>query len=133
MSAPLRFRIWLGIAGLSGSMAAAMDAIARHHFDPVAGAGLVELIHIASKYQGLHALALVAVALLAERVGGGLAGRAVAFTGWAFVVGLVLFCGNLYGMAFGCPLVVPVLTPVGGAAFIIGWLGLLAAAITWKG
>ena len=132
MSALLRFRLWLGFAGLSGAMAVAMDALARHHFDAGAEAHAVELIRIATKYQGLHALALLTVALLADRAADGWAGRAVAFSGWAFVTGILLFCGTLYALAFGCPLAQPALTPFGGGAFIAGWLALLAAAATWK-
>ena len=132
MPSPLRFRLWLGFAGLSGAMAVAMGALARHHLDPVTGAHARELLEIAGRYQSLHALALLAVALLAERAGDGWAGRAIALSGWAFVAGLLLFCGTLYGLAFDCALAVPTLTPFGGGAFITGWLALLAAAVTWK-
>ena len=132
MSALLRFRVWLGVAGLSGATAVVMDALARHHFDPVADAHARELIQIATKYQSLHAVALVAAALLAECAGTGWAGRAAAVSGWAFVAGLALFCGTLYGLAFGCPWAQPALTPFGGAAFMTGWLALLGAAIAWK-
>ena len=131
MPAVLRFRLWLGFAGLSGAMAVAMDALARHRFDPVDEAHARDLIQIATKYQSLHALALVAVALLAERAAPGWAGRAVAVSGWAFVAGTLLFCGTLYALAFACPLADPSLTPLGGASFIFGWLALLASALAW--
>lgn len=124
--------MWLGVAGLSGAMSVAMDAMARHHFDSVADTHARELIQIATKHQSLHALALVAVALLAERAGTVWAGRAVAVSGWAFVAGILLFSGSLYGLAFGCPLAGPALVPFGGGAFIVGWLALLAAAIAWQ-
>lgn len=132
MSALLRFRLWLGLAGLSGAMAVVMDALARHHFDPVADAHARELIQIATKYQSLHALALIAAALLAERAADGWAARLTAVAGWAFAAGILLFCGTLYGLAFGCPLAQPALTPFGGGAFMLGWLALLAGAAVWK-
>ena len=132
MSGLPRFRLWLGFAGLSGALTVAMDALARHRFDASTDAHARELIQIATKYQSLHALALVAVALLAERAGAGWAGRAVTVSGWAFITGILLFCGTLAALAFGCPLAQPALTPFGGAAFMIGWLALLAAALAWK-
>ena len=132
MSPTLRFRVWLGFTGLSGAMAVAMGAVARHHFDPVADAHARELIEIAGRYQSLHAVALLAVALLADRAPLGWAGRAAAFSGWAFVAGTLMFCGTLYGLAFGCPLAQPALTPFGGGAFIVGWLALLVPALAWK-
>ncbi|MEI6558620.1 MAG: DUF423 domain-containing protein [Rhodospirillaceae bacterium] len=131
MAADLRFRLWLGFAGLSGMVAVAADALARHHFDPVTDAHSRELLQIATRYQGLHALVLLTVALLAERAGAGRAGRWLAVSGWCFVAGSLLFCGTLYALAFACPWAQPSLTPFGGGAFMLGWLALLAAALAW--
>ncbi len=132
MPGSLCSRFWLGFAGLNGAVAVAMDALARHHFDPVTGAHARELIQIATKYQGLHALALLALVLLVERAGTGWAAWALRISGWAFVAGTLLFCFTLYGLAFECPLAHPAVTPLGGGTFIAGWLGLLVAAIAWK-
>ena len=125
-------RVWLGLAGLNGAVAVAMDAAARHHFDPTTGSHARELIQISTKYQGLHALALIAMLLLLERAPPGLATQALRLAGWAFIVGMGLFCLTLYGLAFGCPLARPALMPLGGSSFIAGWLGLLVAAFAWK-
>ena len=42
----------------------------------------------------------------------------------AFVVGIVLFSGSLYALALGAPRWLGAVTPLGGVAFIIGWLAL---------
>lgn len=45
-----------------------------------------------------------------------------------FPVGLVLFCGSLYGLAVSGVRVLGAITPLGGATWILGlvWLGALA-------
>ena len=129
MIVSLRKRLWLAFAGVSGAAAVAAEAFARHGLDPDADAHAIQLIGIASHYQGFHALALIVAAMLAERFDGGLARGAVLVGGWAFAAGLVLFCGGLYGIAFGAtPSLTPVV-PIGGTAFIFGWLALAAAGI----
>jgi uncharacterized membrane protein YgdD (TMEM256/DUF423 family) len=123
-----RSRLWLAFAGLNGAVAVAAEAFARHGLDPLADAHAVELIGVASRYQGFHALALVVVVLLADRVSGRLAHGAVLAAGWAFVIGLVLFCGGLYGIVAGAPASLTAVVPAGGTAFIVGWLALAGLA-----
>jgi uncharacterized membrane protein YgdD (TMEM256/DUF423 family) len=35
---------------------------------------------------------------------------------------VLLFCGSLYALAFGAPRLLGALTPLGGLAWIAGWL-----------
>jgi uncharacterized membrane protein YgdD (TMEM256/DUF423 family) len=46
-----------------------------------------------------------------------------------FGVGIVLFSGSLYALALTGIGVLGAITPLGGVAFIAGWLCLLLAAI----
>ena len=46
-----------------------------------------------------------------------------------FLAGSVLFHGALYALAFGGPRWLGVVAPIGGAAFILGWLSLGLAAL----
>jgi uncharacterized membrane protein YgdD (TMEM256/DUF423 family) len=48
--------------------------------------------------------------------------RAVA--GGAFALGTLLFSGSLYGLALSGIRTLGMITPLGGAAFIVGWLSL---------
>ena len=125
-------RFWITFAGLNGAVTVAADAYARHHVDPGPGAYARELMAIAAKYQSLHALALIAVVLLAERATAGCSRIALSVAGWAFVVGTVLFCGALYALAAGASPSHAIMAPWGGGAFILGWLAVLAAGVTWK-
>lgn len=77
----------------------------------------------ASRYQLVHALALLATGLLARQRGQPL-GAATHLYLW----GTVIFCGTLYVMALGGPRWLGAITPIGGAGFIAGWVALALAA-----
>ena len=107
------------IAGLSGAMAVAMGAWAAHGLggDPVAQ----ELVQKGAHYQLTHALALIAASHLGAKA-----------ASWLFGVGLILFPLTLYILAMGGPAWVKALTPMGGTAFIGGWLALTYWGIKQK-
>jgi uncharacterized membrane protein YgdD (TMEM256/DUF423 family) len=115
-------RIFLAIAGIAGAISVALDAAASHLL--AGDAYRLGLAETASRYGLIHAAALVALAFVAERGGGWL--RAA---GWCFVAGQALFCGSLALLAAGAPRIIAHGAPWGGAAFILGWLAVLVAAL----
>jgi uncharacterized membrane protein YgdD (TMEM256/DUF423 family) len=81
---------------------------------------------LAARYQMYHALALLAAAWAAERF----PGRASSASGYAFLLGILVFCGSVYALAFGAPGWFGAITPIGGVCFLVGWLLLAAAALS---
>jgi uncharacterized membrane protein YgdD (TMEM256/DUF423 family) len=121
-------RIWLALAGISGAVAVGAEAAARHLL--AQNAYRLDLAATGGRYGLVHALALGLVAVLAASGAIGGAGRRwLLLSGWCFAAGLVLFCGSLYLLAGGAPAALARLTPVGGLAFIAGWLALAIAAL----
>src|SRR6185437_16946485 len=119
-------RIWLALSGLSGAVAVAADAAARHVLaDDAARAALVG---IAARYALIHAAALLALAALWRGDAGRPRRHAFGVAGWCFALGLVLFPGSLYLLAAGAPPAVARVTPWGGGLFIVGWAALIVAA-----
>lgn len=110
----------LVVAGLSGAMAVGFGAYAAH--GPAAASQAGQWIDLASRYQLIHALALLAVAQF-YRPGR----RLYLLSGLLFTIGIVLFCGGLYANALHL-FSVGVLVPFGGTSFLMGWLALVLAA-----
>ena len=78
----------------------------------------------AAEYQMYHALGLIAVGLLArERKRASLA-----LAGFCFLLGILLFSGSLYAITLTGLTKLGMITPIGGLAFIVGWLALAAGA-----
>ncbi len=85
----------------------------------------LEDFHIAAQYQMYHALGLILIGILADRLGNS---RNVVTAGWVLFAGIVCFCGSLYAFALTGNKVFGALAPIGGLCFMVGWL-LLAAAV----
>lgn len=120
---------WIIVAALSGAIAIAVGAFAAHGLDlsTEAGRKAREWLQTGSHYELIHALAIVAVAALAR---GAMVNAPVALVAQClFLVGSVLFPGALYTLAFGGPRWFGAVAPIGGAAFILGWLSLGLAAL----
>jgi uncharacterized membrane protein YgdD (TMEM256/DUF423 family) len=116
-SAASRLMIAAGaLAGLATVAMAAVNAHAVH--DPDAR----ELIATAVQMQGWHAIILVVCGVWAER-----GGRLAQVAGAAFAAGLLIFCGDVYLLAFGGPHLG--VAPVGGVILMLGWLLLAASAL----
>ncbi len=105
------------LVGAAGASAVLLGAFGAHALRGVLDARGMELWHTAVDYHVWHALALA----LAAALGRGRPGR-VAIA--AFAAGIVLFSGSLYALALGAPRWVGIITPVGGLAFVSGWLAL---------
>ena len=78
------------------------------------------------QYQLIHALALVLTGMLQSDL---LQARAIRLAGWSFALGVLFFSGSLYLLALGGPTFLGPITPLGGIAFIVGWLALAVSAI----
>jgi len=52
------------------------------------------------------------------------------WAGWLFVAGIVIFSGSLYALALSGQRWLGAITPLGGVAFISGWICLLLVA--WR-
>lgn len=114
-----------GAAGILGLLAVGLGAFGAHALKLTAPAS--EWFETANRYHFYHALALLALALGARH------GSAVAFTwwnaiAWSWFIGTIVFSGSLYAMALGAPRWFGAITPIGGLAFMIGWLLLI---IVW--
>jgi uncharacterized membrane protein YgdD (TMEM256/DUF423 family) len=106
---------WL--VGAAGASAVLLGAFGAHALRGVLDAGGSEVWHTASQYHFWHALAL---AITCQAPPGRPRRCALA----AFAMGIVLFCGSLYALALGAPRWCGAITPLGGLAFIVGWIAL---------
>lgn len=112
----------LRLAAILGGLAVALGAFAAHgmkaHYEPAQ----LTTFETGVRYQMYHALALGLCAALGAV--GWRTGRAAI----AFLVGIALFSGSLYGLVWLDARWLGPVTPIGGVAFLVGWLLLALAA-----
>lgn len=118
MLAPL----FLILAALSGLSAVMLGAFAAHGLKARLSESALSAFETGVQYQMYHALALLGVLALMRWLGPTLS---LQVAGWAFVAGIVLFSGSLYGLALGGPRWLGPVTPLGGLLFMVGWAALV--------
>ena len=116
---------WLRIGAIAGAIGVALGAFGAHGLKDKLSEYALGVYITGVTYQMYHAPALLAVGLL-DIVGRG--GTAVNVAGWAFTAGIVIFSGSLYLLAFTGARWLGAITPIGGLAFIVGWVALAIAA-----
>lgn len=120
-------RLFFSLGSIMAAMAVGFGAYAAHADATGAGRAMVWIAK-AARYQMYHALALLAVSqAIVLRPG---AAMLFCLSGWIFVIGITLFSGSLYLMAF-TGVDAGYVTPAGGLSFMAGWL--LMAIAAWRG
>ena len=113
---------FFGLAGaISGFIGVAAGPLGVHHLH-LAG-DMLDVFETGVRYQLVHALALVLVALALDRA----PSRALAAAGWLFVVGQVFFPFGLYAFALTGHHAWAMATPVGGVCYLAAWIALAIA------
>jgi uncharacterized membrane protein YgdD (TMEM256/DUF423 family) len=117
-------RLFAMLGALSALTAVGLGAFAAHGLKGHLSDDMRGVFETGVRYQMYHALALLAVAGAAGRW----PGSAVVAAGWLFVAGTLVFSGSLYALGTGGPRWLGAVTPIGGFAFLLGWLALAWAA-----
>ena len=117
-------RRFMSLGALSAFIAVAAGAFGAHALRDRLDPGMLAAFETGARYQMYHALALMVVAWASTRW----SGKLTAAAGWMFVAGTVLFSGSLYAMALTGQRSLGAITPLGGVAFLTGWLCLAFAA-----
>ena len=120
-------RFYIIIAAVSGFLAVVVGAFAAHGLKKVLAPEMIEVVKTGVQYQMYHALALLVVAsLLIHKP----ATAGLKASGWAFILGSLMFSGSLYALAIGGPRWLGPITPLGGLCFLVGWV--LLAIAGWR-
>ncbi len=120
-------RLFLLLGSLSGFTGVVLGAFAAHGLRGRLTDELLNVFETGVRYQIYHALALLLVALAFSRWPRG----EFAVAGWCFVLGTVVFSGSLYALSLTGTRWLGAVTPIGGLAFLLGWLSIAWGA--WKG
>lgn len=124
----------IAYAALAGLSAVALAAFAAHGAEKVAPTGVqaVAWFTQATDFQMNHALALILIAILTDKMADGLARTLCLGAAGLMALSIVLFPGSLYSLSFNGP---GDLAPIGGFCAMTGWaiFGLGAVLAARKG
>ena len=132
-------QIWIFCGAMLGGVGVALGAFGAHglpgrlealDWSAEEVSRRVDIFETAVRYQMYHALALVALGLLAARTSSSL----LSLAGWAFLIGVAIFSGLLYVLVFAGPgwKWLGAVVPIGGTLMIVGWVLLAIVALRTK-
>ena len=117
-------RLFFTLGALSAFIAVGAGAFGAHGLRARLDPAMLAVFETAARYQMYHALGLIAAAWGAARW----PGPWIGWAGWLFVAGTLLFSGSLYALALSGIRWLGAITPLGGVAFLAGWICLALAA-----
>ena len=118
---------WTAIGAFLMALAVCLGAFGAHGLKARLDAYSMSVYEKAVFYHFVHALGILLVALLARTGAISLAGQTR--VAWLLVIGIAIFSGSLYALAISGVRTLGAITPIGGLAFIAGWLLLVYEAV----
>lgn len=120
-------RLFILAGTISGFISVALGAFAAHGLKEQLSPLLLNTFKTGVEYQFMHALALILIAIVMHIKP---TIKLYQTAGIAFLIGILLFSGSLYILALTGLKYFGIITPIGGVAFLIGWVYFTLAA--WK-
>ena len=115
-----RHKRMFGTAGaVLAAVAVMAGAFGAHALEEMVSPERLETFQIGVQYHMTHALALLLVAWASRR-----GGKTLVYAGYLFLTGITVFSGSLYLLVLTDTPWLGAVTPLGGVAFIAGWLTL---------
>ena len=118
---------WAAIGAALLALAVGMGAFGAHGLRNRLDAYSMSVYERAVFYHFVHALGILLVALLTRTMAITPVGQAR--VAWLLLIGIIVFSGSLYALALSGMRILGAITPIGGVAFIIGWLMLAYEAV----
>ncbi len=113
-------------AAILGALGVALGAFGAHALEARLSASLLQTYETGVRYHFYHVVALLAVVFAVGRWPNT---NLPVIAGWLFLVGVLIFSGSLYILALTGVRWLGAITPIGGVAFVAGWLCLALAAL----
>ena len=107
------------MAAVNGLLAVMLGAFMSHSLDETITTELLGVFQTGVSYHMYHSLAALAAGILSHifpKV------RLLKFSAYFFLLGIVFFSGSLYLLALTELPMIGLITPIGGAFFIFGWI-----------
>ncbi|MCC3862386.1 DUF423 domain-containing protein [Pseudemcibacter aquimaris] len=116
---------WIRLGAISGFLAVLIGAMGAHALEPLMDNEGLSQFKTASLYHLTHSFALIAIGLLWPHIENH---KKLKLSGYSFLVGILLFSGNLYILAILGTNPLHLLIPLGGLCLLLGWLSLAFAS-----
>lgn len=123
-------KVFLLTGAIFAALAVILGAFAAHSLKSQISTDYLTVFETGVRYQMYHALGLLILALFMNQLS--IINSTMLISGIGFISGIIIFSGSLYALSLTGIKWLGAITPIGGVAFIIGWICLAIAAFNLK-
>jgi uncharacterized membrane protein YgdD (TMEM256/DUF423 family) len=118
-------KLFIILGSLNAFLCVVLGAFGAHGLKKKLSPEMLDIFQTGVQYHMYHAIGLILVGMLAQW----LSPSTLGWAGWTFMIGIVFFSGSLYVLSISGIKWLGAITPLGGLAFLLGWLFIIIAAI----
>ena len=118
------------LGSLNALLGVGLGAFGAHGLKNKITSDMLPVWETAVQYHLIHALGLILIGILCKFMP---EVSLVSNAGWLLLAGIILFSGSLYAMVLTGNKTLGIITPMGGVAFMLGWLSIVVAAFKLPG
>lgn len=119
-------KLFIIIGAIFAFLAVAFGAFGAHALEGKVVGKYMDNWQTAVQYQMFHAIGIFIVALLLSKMPDS---SLLTWSGWLMAFGILFFSGSLYILALTKISILGAITPIGGVAFLIGWVLILVFVV----
>jgi uncharacterized membrane protein YgdD (TMEM256/DUF423 family) len=120
-------KLFILLGSLNALLGVALGAFGAHGLKSRVNPEMLTVWETAVQYHLIHALGLLLIGIICQLMPDV---SLVKISGWSILAGIVLFSGSLYALVLTGIKPLGIITPIGGVAFLVGWL--LLAISAWQ-
>lgn len=121
------FKVFVVLGSIGALLSVALGAFGAHGLKNILSPQMLANYQTGVQYQMMHALGLICIGIITKWLG---PSTILHSAGWLLLAGIIIFSGSLYILSITGITKFGAITPIGGVAFILGWLCLIIAV--WK-
>lgn len=120
-------KLFIILGSLNAFLAVALGAFGAHTLKSKLSQEMLTVYETGVQYHLIHALGLILIGIISHWITGS---NLINWAGGLLLAGIFIFSGSLYVLSVSGIRALGAITPIGGMAFLIGWILLAVAA--WK-
>jgi len=120
-------KLFILLGSLNALIGVALGAFGAHGLKTKVAPEMLTVWNTAVQYHLIHALGLLLIGILYHLMPDA---PLIKTAGWSILLGIILFSGSLYALVLTGTKPLGIITPIGGVAFLVGWL--LIAIAAWR-
>ncbi|KAB7707517.1 DUF423 domain-containing protein [Bacillus aerolatus] len=119
-------KLFIILGAINAFLSVALGAFGAHGLEGKVEPKYLEIWKTGVHYQMFHAAGMILIGILIGQVQ---ESSLLNWSGWMMLIGTIVFSGSLYALTLSGVKILGAITPIGGVAFLAGWVLLVLAAM----